>query len=208
MFRNKGNDWVTPLLEKTVNWVSQWPAFVNILIAAMLTPAFFWFHLEKKSTFALVFLVLAIIFIYLGVIALYKEWKMAETITAFLHGKRNYTHQGMIQLIAAIFHYQGFKVRKAPQELIRHEVDLVATRKKETSLIQMNHWNEENLAKGHVEALHKSVIATGASSGVLITFAQYSREMGDFARTKEVVVLGVTALQTMAAQITGFKQFS
>jgi hypothetical protein len=88
---------------------------------------------------------------------------------------------------------------------LRQEVDLVAVKKKETVLVQINHWNEGILRKAQIGALHKAALVKKASSAMLLTFADYPEDVASFAKIKEVVIVTVSLLLSMSEEASGLK---
>jgi hypothetical protein len=197
------DDWVTPLLERMLQWIGEWPAMAHVCVAAILTPAFFWFYVQKRMSLALVILVASIVFAYCGIATLYREWHYLRAIEQFSKGRTAYRHREMEHLVSGIYHLQGYKVRPAVGDLARRDVDLVAEKGKKTILIQFNHWNEDTLQWKSIEAPHRAALELKAAAMVIIAFGHWSENIASFVALKEVILMDLATLRDLANQAMG-----
>jgi hypothetical protein len=200
--RRPNDDWVTPLLERTIQLIAEWPAMAHICVAGILTSAFFWFYAQKRMSLALIILIAGVAFACRGITSLYRDWRYFRAVEQFSKGRTTYRYREMEHLITGIYHLQGYKVRSTVgnlSHLSRQDVDLVAKKGKEIILIQFNHWNEDALPWRSVEAPHRAALELNATGVVLICFGRVE-EVTNYANLKEIHLLTHSALSTLVQQ--------
>lgn len=99
--------------------------------------------------------------------------------------------QDLQRVLTVYLQVKGYRVFPIASLIERNEdADLIATRKKETVLVQFNHWNESILGTEEVKGLERIGRRLGAAS-LLVHGGQASDEALDLAKRKQIIFLGV-----------------
>ncbi|WP_172600133.1 restriction endonuclease [Sulfuricystis multivorans] len=183
------------------------PPVIDLIVAATLSGySFVAIYVSNAKFVGLVCILIALIFAVLGISAVtreIRESKMVEQYSTPEALRMMNTHQ-FEKYLVALFSLDGYQVRPSINELHREDdADLIAVKKKETILIQYNHWDEDIVGPKPIKSLHKAAAALRADGAMAICFGRFTTEAVDWARRKGVTLMSMQDVIDMACRLTG-----
>lgn len=194
-------------LDNLIQKLGSLPPAIDLMIAAVVGGyAFVAMYVDNAKFVALACILIALIFAFLGISSVTKEMKNFKMVEAKSNPEAfaNMKTADFEKYLTALFVMDGYKVRSAIDELHRQDdADFIATRKKETVLIQFNHWDEDRVDAKPIQSLHKAASAFRADGCIAITLGQFSREAKEWGNRKGVQLMATNEVLAMAQRLTG-----
>ena len=100
-------------------------------------------------------------------------------------------------LIGEAFRRRGFSVVERGGQGADGGVDLVLAKKGERHLVQCKHWRATKVPVSVVRELFGAMAAEGAASGFVVTAGEFTKDARDFAKGRNVELIGGAALAGM-----------
>jgi len=100
-------------------------------------------------------------------------------------------------LIGEAFRRRGFRVVERGGQGADGGVDLVLFKEGERHLVQCKHWRATKVPVAVVRELFGAMAAEGAASGFVVTAGEFTKDARDFARGRNLELIGGTALAEM-----------
>ncbi len=183
------------------------PPAIDLIVAAVLGGySFVAIHVDNAKAVGLGCILIALLFALLGINAITREMKLLKQVEASSNpdALRGMKLSQFEAYLTALYGLDGYRVRSAIDELPRQDdADLIAVGKKQTLLIQFNHFDEDRVGEKQIQSLHKAAVAFRADGCVAITFGSFTPQAIDWARRKGVVLMGMEDVVAMAAKLTG-----
>lgn len=183
------------------------PPAIDLIVAATLGGySFVAIYVDNAKFIGLVCILMALLFALLGISAITREMKNFKVIEQNSNPEalRAMKTADFENYLVALFSLDGYRVRSSIDELHRQDdADLIAVRKKETILIQFNHWDEDTIGSKPIQSLHKASAAIRANGATAITFGRFSPEAQDWATRKGVTLMSMQDVLEMASRLTG-----
>jgi len=183
------------------------PPMIDLLLAAVLAVySYVAITVDHAQLIGLVCFLVAIAFALLGLLATMREMKLFKIVEKNssldrLRGMKNAEFQAYLM---AVFGLQGYQTRIVLDEIHRQDdADMIATKRKETLLIQFNHWDEDVMDIRPVQSLHKAAAVLRANSCMAITLGGVSKDAVKWAAMKGVQIVTAKELLEMAGGILG-----
>jgi hypothetical protein len=127
--------------------LSALPPSIDLIVAAVVGGySFVAIYVDNSKFIGLICILLALTFALLGIAALSREMKAFKQVESKTSpdALRALKTPEFEKYLMALFSLDGYEVRTAIDDLHRQDdADLIATKKKETILIQFNHWDED-----------------------------------------------------------------
>ena len=184
--------------------LSALPPSIDLIVAAVVGGySFVAIYVVNSKFIGLVCILLALPFALLGIAALGREIKQVESKTS-PDALRALKTPEFEKYLMALFSLDGYEARTAIDDLHRQDdADLIATKKKETILIQFNHWDEDTVGTRPIQSLQKAASALRATRCIAITLGRFSADAVAWASRKGVVLMTGNDLVAMANRLTG-----
>lgn len=183
------------------------PPVVDLLIAATIGGyAFVAIYVDDAKLVGLACFLIALIFAMMGISSVMKEMKNFKIIEqkANLDALRDMKTAEFEKYLMSMFIMDGYKVRSGIDEFHRQDdADLIAVRKKETVMIQFNHWDEDKVDAKAIQSLHKAAGAFRATGALAVTLGQFTPEATAWATRKGVQLMTARDVIAMARRLTG-----
>lgn len=183
------------------------PPTMDLMIAAIVGGySLFAIFVDNSKFVGLVCILISLIFALLGINAVMREMKAFKQIesNSTPDTLRGMKRKQLEQFLFALFSLDGYRVRSAIGELDRFDdADLIAVKKDQTLLIQFNHYDEDLVDIKPIQSLQKAATANQATGCIAITFGKFTANAIDWARRKEVNLLGIEDVIAMASRLTG-----
>lgn len=183
------------------------PPAIDLIVAATLGGySFVAIYVDNAKFVGLACILIALIFAVLGISAVTREMKDFKVVEQNSNPEalRMMKTQQFEKYLVALFSLDGYQVRPSIDELHRQDdADLIAVKKKETILIQYNHWDEDIVGTKPIQSLHKAAAAVRAQGATAISFGRFSAEAVDWARRKGVTLMTMQDVIDMACRLTG-----
>lgn len=148
----------------------------------------------------------ALCFAFLALVAILREMKWLKYLAANAKPEllRNMNRRDFELFLTILFRMTNHSVRSAINEVHRQDdVDWIVTKKKQTFLVQYNHFDEDRISMRHLESLQKASIVFQATGAIVITTGSYSPEILQWGRRKGLNLLATPDLVAMANEILG-----
>ncbi len=100
-------------------------------------------------------------------------------------------------LIGEAFRHRGFRVVERGGQGADGGVDLVLAKEGERHLVQCKHWRATKVPVAVVRELFGAMAAEGAASGFVVTAGEFTKDARDFAKGRNVELIGGAALAEM-----------
>ena len=184
------------------------PAIDLAISGAAAIYALFAIFVDNQRAVGLGSMLIALIFAVIGIMTLSREMKLSKMVTQMSSPDilPRLQHKQFESYISTLFALGGYRVRLAIDEIHRaDDADLIAERKKETLLIQFNHYDDDGLTMKSVQSLQKAAAALRATGAVAITFGRIDPEVANWASRKGVQVMGLDQVLEYAERLTGEK---
>lgn len=162
-------------------------------------------YIDKVKIVGLMCIVLSSIFACLGIFAVIRDMKFLKLIEQNSNPDvlRAMKPQQFEKYLTALFSLDGYRVYSATNELHRQDdADLIAKRKKETVLIQWNHWDEDVIGVKQIQSLHKAASILQADRCIALTFGEFAPEASEWGARKGVILMNMDDVITMACSFT------
>ena len=183
------------------------PPAADLLVAATLgIYGLVAIYVEGERFIGVVCIIIALAFALLGVAATQRDMKAYKIIAAAPTPQdlRALSAQQFEAYLVALFGLAGYQVRSGADELHRQDdADLIAVRRKETALIQFNHFDEEYVSLRAVQSLHKAASLMRATDAVAITLGAFAPDAAAWAARKGVRLMTERDVLEMAAEFIG-----
>ena len=183
------------------------PPMIDLIISAVLAAyGLFTLALENARVPGYSCLLIALIFAVLGISTLMREMRMMKFIEAASNPEtlRSMRAQQFESYLMMLFALDGYSSRLAIDEVHRQDdADLILTHKKQTILLQFNHFDEDWLGVKPIQSLQKGAAALRADRAIAVTLGQVSEEALAFANRKGVELIGMEGLLLIASRVTG-----
>ena len=125
--------------------LSALPPSIDLIVAAVVGGySFVAIYVDNSKLIGLICILLALTFALLGIAALSREMKAFKQVESKTSpdALRTLKTPEFEKYLMALFSLDGYEARTAIDDLHRQDdADLIATKKKETILIQFNHWD-------------------------------------------------------------------
>ncbi len=194
-------------VDNLVKKLNALPPTIDLIVAATLAGySFVAIHIDNAKFVGLVCILIALIFAVLGIAAITREMKAFKVVQESSNPRalRAMKTSQFESYLIALFSLDGYQIRSSIDELERHDdADLIAVRKKETVLVQFNHWDEDVVGQKPIQSLHKAASAFRATGSIAITFGRFSGEATDWAQRKDVTLMTMQDILQMASRLTG-----
>jgi restriction system protein len=187
--------------------LSALPPAIDLIVAAVVGGySFVAIYVDNSKFIGLICILLGLTFALLGIAALSREmraFKQVESKTS-PEALRALKTPEFEKYLMALFSLEGYEVRTAIDDLHRQDdADLIATKKKETILIQFNHWDEDTVGTRPIQSLQKAAAALRATQCIAITLGRFSADAVAWANRKGVILMTGSDLVAMANRLTG-----
>jgi len=183
------------------------PPAIDLIVAATLGGySFVAIYVDNAKFVGFACILIALIFAVLGISAVTREMKDFKVVEQNSNPEalRMMKTQQFENYLVALFRLDGYQVRPSIDELHRQDdADLIAVKKKETILIQYNHWDEDIVGTKPIQSLHKAAAAVRAQGATAISFGRFSAEAVDWARRKGITLMAMQDVIDMACRLTG-----
>lgn len=187
--------------------LSALPPSVDLVVATVVGGySFVAIYVDNSKFIGLICILLGLAFALLGLSALSREMKAFKQVDSKStpEALRALKTPQFEKYLTALFSLDGYQVRSAIDELHRQDdADLIAVKKKETLLIQFNHWDEDSVGTRPIQSLQKAASAFRATGCVAITLGRFSADAVTWANRKGVVLMNINDLIAMANRLTG-----
>lgn len=206
MFARKKPSPQPPIHAATLKKLLDLPPAADLVLAALLGGyGLMAIYIEGARFVGILCLVSAVAFALLGIAATQREMKSYKVIAnaSSPEALRSLTTAQFEQYLIALFSLQGYQVRSGINEFHRQDdADLIAIRRKQTTIVQYNHWDEEVVEVRALQSLHKAASALRAAEAIAITLGRFSREANDWGRRKGLHLMTMREVLEMAATCT------
>ena len=148
----------------------------------------------------------ALCFAFLAINATLREIRWLKYLTA------NASKEALAQMdrphfelyLNILFRLSGYNIRSALNELHRQDdADWIVSKKKETILVQFNHYDEEFVGIQQLQSLQKAAMVFEASGAIAITVGEFYPDAKQWGGRKGLKLMTADDLQAMAAECTG-----
>src|SRR5574338_605837 len=183
---------------------------VDLLVASALGGySLYASFVDSAKLVGLICLLFSSVFAVMGIASIMRQMKDCRMIeeNANPEALRAMKTAQFEKFLIALFKLDGYRVRLAIDELHRlDDADLILERKKETILLQYNHWDEEAVGIKPLQSLYKAASNFRAHGCLVVTCGGFTPEARDWAQRKGVVLMNMDDILAMARRLTGSSQ--
>lgn len=191
---------VDDLLARIVNL----PAGLNVLVAAAAAGfSFVSAYVNKAPFVSLISAMVALSFAFLAVNAILREVRWINYLSANASPEilSAMNRKEFELFLTILFRLTGYNIRSAVNALHRQDdADWILTRKKETLLLQFNHFDEDSIGMQALQSLQKATMIFQASGAIAITTGHFLPEAKQWGNRKGLRLMTTDHLVEMAKQ--------
>ena len=168
-------------------------------------------YLSNQPFIGVVGAIGALCFAFLAINATLREIRWLKFLSA------NASKESLLQMdrqrfelyLSILFRLSGYSIRSALNELHRQDdADWIVSKKKETILVQFNHFDEEFVGIQQLQSLQKAAMVFEASGAIAITIGEFYPDAKQWGARKGLKLMTAEDLLVMAAEFTGESQNS
>ena len=180
---------------------------VDLLVAgAAACFAMFSTYVNHAPFVGLISTIATLCFAFLAVNSVLREMKWLKHLTKYSSADilREMNRREFENYLSILFRLSGYQIRSAVNELHRQDdADWIMTKKKETLLLQFNHYDEDAVGMRHLESLHKAAMIFQASGAIAITTGVFHPDARQWGVRKGLTLMTTDDLLAMAEEHTG-----
>lgn len=178
------------------------PAGLHVVVAAAAAGfSFVSAYVNKAPFVGLISALVALSFAFLAVNAILREVRWIKYLAAHASPEilSAMNRKEFEWFLTILFRLSGYKIRSAVNELHRQDdADWILTRRKETLLLQFNHFDEDSIGMQALQSLQKAAMIVQASGAIAITTGHFLPEAKQWGDRKGLRLLTTDHLVKMA----------
>lgn len=184
--------------------INNLPAGIQIIISASAAGlSFVSVYVNKAPFVGILSAAIALSFAFLTVNSILREVRWIKHLAANASAETlsQMNRKDFELFLTILFRLSAYKIRSAVNECHRQDdADWILTRKKETFLLQFNHYDEESVGIKPLESLQKAAMLFPATGAISITTGQFQPEAIKWAKRKGLRLITADDLVTMAEE--------
>ena len=184
---------------------SNLPAVVQIVVSASAAGfSFVSVYVNKAPVVGILSAIIALSFAFLTVTTILREVRWLKHLEANASPEilSSMNRKDFELFLTILFRLSAYKIRSAINECHRQDdADWILTRKKETVLLQFNHFDEETVGIQPLQSLQKAAMLLPATSAISITTGQFQPEAIKWANRKGLRLMMSEDLVAMAEEL-------
>lgn len=168
--------------------------------------ALYGIYLANQPFVGIIGAIAALCFAFLAINATLREirWLKYLSANASIESLQQMDKPRFELYLSILFRLSGYNIRSALNELHRQDdADWIVSKKKETILVQFNHFDEEFVGIQQLQSLQKAAMAFQASGAIAITVGDFYPDARQWGSRKGLKLMTAQDLLAMAAGFAG-----